>query len=685
MNTIYNVNRFLENSKRSDVWGYNIYSRGKSKSQIQWDAPSLGLTGDISIGHELDSKNIVVPQFSINGKVQDFVPQRNRWTPAFMDTYYRSKPSGEYKKSGLLAVRERKCFTENDVFVSHLTLTNDGRDEMQIEVSLVIPYSNISESVYRVESKILPKSIKKELTLKGFLAADFSCEAKCFTIPPQSSIQLKYGFAFSPISSDMAKTDLSDAMLISNPFDDAEKRFNLWMETNAPQLETENLDLLKVYYYRFFVIKCAIHNPCEVLPESEYKGECIYESPFGGWFGAPIGLPIPLQTLDMKWMKDTSALRSNIKNWCRGVGTMQDYIQCTPMAIWQYYLQTGDKTILTEFYESVCNFTIARINKIDTILPQTHGSWITGAEYQPSFYQYTTPPWDWRHDHEGADMGFKNTVLHRVDESVMYGANILACKLMAEQLGKTEDEDYFSNVAESVLSEIENLLWNEDKHFFFDFDPSVGKPCDKAYSYGGFTPLMFGLLGSDFDSVFEHLGENGRFDGSFGVTSVDKECPMYWFDNCIAGPTASSVAEPHEYGCSWNGPIWPFAVSLVLEALGYATYENPQLADTFNRIFSDYTELHFDFGDRTLPCIREHYRPSDGTTFSSYTEYFHSEWINLLFSYYLGIRVKEDGIDFLPATEECFSVSGVVIKGKSYRFTQEMKDGVLTRTITELK
>ena len=159
---------------------------------------------------------------------------------------------------------------------------------------------------------------------------------------------------------------------------------------------------------------------------------------------------------------------------------------------------------------------------------------------------------------------------------------------------------------------------------------------------------------------------------------------MYWFDNCIAGPTESSPAEPHQYGCSWNGPIWPFAVSLVLEALGYATYQNRNLIPVFNRIFADYTELHFDFGDRTVPCIREHNRPSDGTTFSIYTEYFHSEWINLLMSYYLGIRVEEDGIDFCPATEECFSVSGVVIKGKSYRFTQEMKDGVLTRSITEM-
>lgn len=684
MNAYRNINRLLENSKRSDIWGYNIYSRGKSQQSQDWDAPSLGLPGNIAIGHMIDTENILVPQIFCNGQMQHFIPQRNHWTPAFMDSYYRSAPSGEYAASGLLAVRETKCFTENDVFVAQLTLTNDSREPMEISLELAIPYPEISLTVYQVDAKVLPRSIRKNLTLKGFLTADFSCEwAKSFLLPPQSSIQLRYGFAFSNLCAKAATDALAAALATPNPFADAENRFNQWMADHAPLLEIENEDLLKIYYYRFFVIKCGIHEPRTFLPDSVFEGSCVYESPFGSWFGAPIGLSIPFQIEEMKWMKDSTALRSHIQNWCNGYGAMQSYIQFTPMAIWHFYLQTRDLNILTDYYRHARDFTISHTPKSGETLPKTTGSWLTGAEYQPSFYQYTTPAWDWRHDQEGAAQGFEKTVLYRVDECAMHAANLFACKQMAEQLGAKEDADFFASHAEAAFTQIQKLLWNENEQFFFDFDVATAKPCDQAYSYDGFTPLMFGLFGSDFHGVFRQLNENGRFDGGFGITSIGKDCPMYWFDNCITGPTAADLSTPHHYSCCWNGPIWPFAVSLVLEALGSSLRESPNLSGIFSRIFTQYTQLHFACGDRSVPCIREHYRPSDGTTFSPYTEYFHSQWINLFISYYLGISVTEDSIRFCPATEECFILKDVVIQGKHYRFAQEILDGKLTQTITE--
>ena len=159
---------------------------------------------------------------------------------------------------------------------------------------------------------------------------------------------------------------------------------------------------------------------------------------------------------------------------------------------------------------------------------------------------------------------------------------------------------------------------------------------------------------------------------------------MYWFDNCITGPTASSLSEPHPYGCSWNGPVWPYAVSLMLEALGNASYSESSLSPTFSRLFTEYTDLHFDYGDRSTPCICEHYRPTDAISFSPYTEYFHSEWINLFFSYFLGIRVCEEEISFKPLTDKEFVLDGIIIKGKAYCFSQKKCDGEIKQSITEL-
>lgn len=689
-----NINLLLENSKRSDVRGYNIYTCGKkdfirpsAENPVieKWDKPSLGLHGMAAIGHEIDKKDIILPCLSVNGNSLELLPVRNRWTPAFMDTYYRSKPFGEYKKSGLIAIREKKCFTENDTFISHLTVYNDGREPITVTVSLSTPFEKVSDSIYSVYAKIMPMGILKEMYLTGFAAASTD-RGNCveLTIPAQSNTTLKYGFAFCSDSDKQALSSLEKAFDIVDPFAESEARFNEWMDKNAPALNCNDPDILKIYYYRFFVIKSAIHTPSSVLPSTDYKGQCVYESPFGDWFGTPIGLPIPLQIREMQWMKDTSVLRSNISNWCHGCGVMQGYIQFTPMAIWGLYLQTNDITIVSDCYEAVKDYTLKHGGVDGDPLPITTGSWVTGAEYQPAFYQHVEPKWDWRYDSEGAKKGFPESKLYRIDECVMYAANLIACKNMAALLESSADYESFSSRVDSAVEKMLNIFWNEEKQFFFDADTVNVKSCDEAYGYDGFLPMMFSIFGDKYHTVFDKLRRGERFDSGFALTSVGKDCPMYWFDNCIAGPTASSVAEPHEYSCSWNGPVWPFAVSLVLEALGSAAYSNKSLNDTFIRLFTEYTDLHFDFGDRSTPCICEHYRPTDAISFSPYTEYFHSEWLNLFFSYYLGIRVTKQGVSFDPMTDKEFSVDGIVIKGKTYRISQKKINGKLCSEMSEL-
>lgn len=688
-----NINRFLENSVRSDVRGYNIYTRGKRELNRlkagettieQWDEPGLGLPGMISIGHEIDVLDIVVPKFSIFGKDLSFDVMRHHWTPAYSDTMYRCRPHGEYKKSGLITVRERKCFDENDTFISCLTISNDGKDEAYLKIDLSVPYRRVSDGVFSVSSKVMPGSLGKKFELKGFLCAKTKLgDCTRVRVPALSSVEIRYGLAFSPTSANSAIAAVNKALKATDPIKEAEDRFNAWFDKNAPVLKTDNTDLLKIYYYRLFVVKSAIHTPQTVIPSSDFKGECVYESPFGGWFGAPVGLPFPLQVEEMKWLKTKDSLISHIENWCHGYGATQGYIQFTPMAIWDLYLMTGDKEIIEKFYESALKFTLRKTEPGTLELPVTDGSWITGAEYQPAFYQHTDPEWDWRFDSEGQKLGYHRMLLYRLDECVMHLLNTKACRMMAGLLSRSDDEATLSQRESFVLEKIRETFWNEEKEFFFDVDKESGKQCDMAPGYDGFMPMMRELFGDKFHSVFKKLEKGGIFDSGFGMTSIGKNCPMYWFDNCITGPTAASLSEPHPYGCCWNGPIWPFAISLALESLGDASYGDMELKDTFNRLFLEYTELHFNLGDRSAPCIVEHYRPTDGVPFSPQTEYFHSEWVNLLFSYYFGINITERGVTFYPLTDEEFTVEDVVIKGKSYTFSQKLENGKLTKKVTK--
>ena len=168
-----NINRFLENARRSDVIGYNIWTMGKTNFRKpldhtivpeKWDPPALGLSGQAAIAHHLDVTDLIAPKIFLNGAEQEFTVMRNHWTPAYMDTYYRSKPSGDYKLSGLIAVRETKCFTEDDTFVSHLTVYNDDNVPAEISVQLALPFNTLSDGLYAVSAKITPGGLNKAMT-----------------------------------------------------------------------------------------------------------------------------------------------------------------------------------------------------------------------------------------------------------------------------------------------------------------------------------------------------------------------------------------------------------------------------------------------------------------------------------------------------------------------------------------
>lgn len=692
-----NYNRFLENSQRSDVIGRNIYTMGRGHDSDafrremtawphrDWDTPSLGLPGVIAIGHQIDVKDVLTLKIMADGREQAFTPVRNRWTPAWMQTYYRSAPDTEYyPRSGVLCVKECKGFLPDDTFLAELTLFNDKRETVEAEISLEVPFADIGAGCYAVEAKTQPGSLGKQYPLNGFAAAITDGSGKV-TIPANGSVTVRYAFAYDPEDKEAAMERARAAFDIREPFQLCEERFNRWMEEHTPKLETENTDILKIYYYRYFLIYRGIHTPDAVIPGHDFEGECVYESPFGYWFGATVGLSVPLQVEEMKWMKDRHAVYSQLHNWKRGAGNSKGYIQATPMAVWNLYQLTGDRSLLEELYGDCRGYSFGKYDpEKPEQLPVTSGSWGTGAEYQPSFYQYTEPKWDWRNDNEGVwwNQGFEFTELYRVDECMFLAGNLTACANMARVLEKTEDQAMLEECAGTVLRRIRELCWNEEKGFFFDCDVKTGRQCGEAYCYDGFFPMLWNLFGKDYYKVFSYLEKDGPFDCDFPVISVDKNCPMYWFDNCLTGPTAASEKEPHYYECSWNGPTWPFATSFVLEALGAAAAEDEGLQGLWNRLFERYTELHFDGGDRSLPRLAEHYRGTDGVSFSPYHEYFHSTWVTLFMSYWAGIHVEDGQVSFAPMTKAEFTLEGVELWGRKYRFKQ-YRDGNEMKTAVE--
>ena len=234
---------------------------------------------------------------------------------------------------------------------------------------------------------------------------------------------------------------IENALKTKNPFEENEKQFNAFIAENAPEFVTENFDILKIYYYRWFLVWRAHHKPSEIIENHPIPSDCFYESPYGSWYGAPVGLPVPLHVEETKWMKNSSWCKTNAENWIKGITNYREYIQYTPIALWHFYQNHQDKDFLERAYSACFDYSLGHFNLENEGLDffkTLNSSWSTGAEYQPAFYQHTMVKWDWSQDAEGMAAGTATETLaiYRLDRIVYAIGCLIGCKEMAKELEK---------------------------------------------------------------------------------------------------------------------------------------------------------------------------------------------------------------------------------------------------------
>lgn len=230
---------------------------------------------------------------------------RHQWTPAWSSSYYRALPSGKPGTSplaGALSIKETKCITPEDVFIGELEILNDQREATQLDLELAHPELKGSEghvtftAVTNVGGIAKEKGKGWEINGSGWLASKGDLDfGKNLTIPAQKTIRLRYAFAVDHVATTDSKDRVNAALSEADPFKRNEADFNAWLVKNVPAFSTTDPDILKLYYYRWFLVKRSLHDPKKFIPGHPYKRPAIYESPIGDWFCAVIGLPIPVQ------------------------------------------------------------------------------------------------------------------------------------------------------------------------------------------------------------------------------------------------------------------------------------------------------------------------------------------------------------------------------------------------------
>ncbi len=685
-----NINRLLENSRRTSLIGRNVYTFEGFHRNGEWDAPRMGFSGRAAIGHETPVCDVLTPELYDGERKLTFAPVRHRWTPAWMDTYYRSTADEEYyPNSGCIAVRETKCITEDDVFVSRIELRNDKRETAWIRIRLASPFER---DEIHMPVRVGALGCEPELNVCCALLTDRG-PGKEFVLEVQPHGSAAFTCAWSVSKEGRAEAEERARRVLGaeNPFAERECSFNRFMEENVPKLICDETEILKIYYYRWFLVYRALHNPSAVIDGHPVEGDCLYESPYGSWYGCPVGLPVPHHLEEAKWMRTRKTPFSDAEQWLKGAACYQGwgYIQYTPMAMWHLYENHPDRAFLERAYP-VCRAWALKDFHPEaegiSFLPVIGSSWPTGAEYQPAFYQHTREPWDWTQDEEGRAMGIaeEELRLYRLDHICYSIGNLIGCAKMAEEMERKEEAEELSALAGRAIDLLWKYFWCSEKQCFVSVDAVSLRQCDEALCYDSFFPFLWGMAGEECEAGWETLFDRSFFACDFGLTTADRNCPMYWFDNCIAGPAKSSLREPHAYACCWNGPVWPYAVSGVAEALGEAAVRSERLRGQWLRLFEGYTELHFMQGDRSVPMVTEHYRPTDGVSFRDTCDYFHSTWIDPFMKYWAGVRKTDSGIVFEPFAECEFEIRNISVGGKTYCVRQYKENNEMKRVVREM-
>jgi hypothetical protein len=484
-----------------------------------------------------------------------------------------------------------------------------------------------------------------------------------FRLMPGKKMLIRIGFGFGKDEADAARR--IHRAIQSSP-GEWERTLNQWFRDRCPAFDCPDEAMRRIYYYRWYLLK-------RNLVTGWYRYPALYEGNIGGHFPKVIGFPYPLQICEARWLRDRqTAFGQALNGIFHSDGTYFGYLNWAPYAYWQLYLVWPDQDLLRAALpgaqQHVQNY-LAEDTDGD-FLPTQTGSWPTGMEYQPAFFQWTDPPWDHTQSERYRGEGKQPTSIERVDKATYLYLSAIAVSRMAETVEDADTVAEYAGVAEKVRSAILSKMWDPETNFFYSLDPETDEKALLAKCIDGFFPFMFReMVGEEHLDLLRHLGNPATFQTRWPIPTVALDCPAFSPDNdWRIGPHASTE-NPVRYGCSWNGPSWGFTNSLVAECLGSGVRisRDRELKALFQELMRRITLLHFRNHNHNNPCILEHYHPFDGRPYNSIIDYFHSFHNDLIIRYLVGLVPRRDDlieIDPLANEWDYFALDNVPYRGR---------------------
>ena len=283
----------------------------------------------------------------------------------------------------------------------------------------------------------------------------------------------------------------------------------------------------------------------------------------------------------------------------------------------------------------------------------------TGMEYQPAFYFFT------------GDMHQDPTTypdIERTDFTAYWYGNARAMAEMENHFGDRSQAREFETLAAEIQSGAMSSMWHDDDGFFYDQREEDNEPARVAQVVG-FFPFAFQLPPVDrLDTlrIFDQLIDPEAFWAPYPVSTISRKSAFF------------SQTSPGGC-CHWNGPTWPFANTVVLNAVaeavkGYGAAEHRQ---TFWDLLQAFTHEQFEGDDLTLPLVSESLNGDTGDWKSQVDSYFHSAWIDPVVRHVVGLTPRaDDKIELQPIPNDWpyFALTRLSYHGRSLTVVWDAPD-----------
>lgn len=443
----------------------------------------------------------------------------------------------------------------------------------------------------------------------------------------------------------------------------------------VPYFECSDEYLQKYYWYRWYGLRLLTVD----LSQEDGHGlpyPCVFEG-IGG-FRSHISYSAQCHLLEAGWKRDPALAYGCIE----GMLAAQENSGFIPghLYLWRqdrgFYhanwganaLQvariTGDVGFVERVYPGLCRYADyfeRERDREDMGLFDVVDQGETGQEYS-SRYLFV----DERADEWGRFQ------LKGVDATVYVYMTLRALAEMARLLGKEPEAEVWDRKADRVRDAVRRLMWDPDRHFFFDVDPRTGRRSPYKAAVGFYPFLCDIATGEHLPAIREHLLNPAEFATPWPVPTSSLDDPYF---------SAEGEWKGIRMSCPWNGRVWPMTNSHICEALARASLTlDPSLRPVAVDFIQRFIRMMFWFGDVERPNCFEHYNPFTGapSAYRGIDDYQHSWVVDLLVKYLIGVQPPVDSIlvlDPLPFDVDRFRMEGLHLRGHNVNVVWDAASG----------